>query len=307
MTHVIAGIFYGDAEFNGHDAYRLEFALIAFNLIAVAAAFGLYLFTEFEIKFKYVAFRKMSRVVDKVVRSLQEAFLSDHVAFFDALKEAKKAVLPLGVGVNISHEAHGPGIVIEVNLDDSGKKVFTIEFENGELTYFDEEAAAKRIQARNDAHPNTPSDAVTWVEFEHAAMRCLQRGGGTLVVSATAIEALFLFLRFIDAEADLSSALAPHRNFVSIDTVTSHPPLPAVQQVPLLNEGLQIHSFVSPLVPMGVSDNHVLVDRDARRPQSRSSALALGFLFQALVFQRFACALLCADKQTNTDRQAYRP
>ena len=195
MFHCIASIYYADSSFDGQDAENLEISLIVANLGVVAIAVGLYIMSLLEDKFKTAAVTGLAGGVANLIVSLQLEMRGQAQSLLRTLDEATRAIPPLAKGCRVSHPTNGLGVLTAVVLDDARGKPYHVLFDSGERRHYSIESASKKLQAFKD-RGDAPEDAVLLDEFQQGVQRCLQSHH----ISPAALEALFLMLKFLDAE-----------------------------------------------------------------------------------------------------------
>jgi hypothetical protein len=204
MFHCIASIYYADSSFTSYYlsadssfdwAEYLELSLIVTNLGVVAIAAGLYIMSLLEDKFKAAAVTGLAGGVANLIVSLQLEMRGQAQSLLRTLDEATRAIPPLAKGCRVSHPTNGLGVVIAVVLDDARGKPHHVMFDSGERRHYSAESASKKLQAFKD-RGDAPEDAVLLDEFQQGVQRCLQSHH----ISPAALEALFLMLKFLDAE-----------------------------------------------------------------------------------------------------------
>ena len=204
MFHCIASIYYADSSFILYHlsadsrfdwAEYLEVSLIVANLGVVAIAVGLYVMSLLEDKFKAAAVTGLAGGVANLIVSLQLELRGQAQSLLRTLDEATRAIPPLAKGCRVSHPTNGLGVVTAVVRDDARGTPYHVRFDSGETHHYSVELASKQLQAHKE-RGDVPEDAVLLDEFQQGAQQCLQSHH----VSPAALEALFLMLKFLDAE-----------------------------------------------------------------------------------------------------------
>jgi hypothetical protein len=204
MFHCIASIYYADSSFISYYlsadsrfdwAEYLEISLIVANLGVVAIAAGLYVMSLLEDKFKAAAVTGLAGGVANLIVSLQLEMRGQAPSLLRTLDEATRAIPPLAKGCRVSHPTNGLGVLTAVVQDDARGKPYHVLFDSGETHHYSVESASKELQAHKD-RGDVPEDAVLLDEFQHGVQEFLQSHH----ISPAALEALFLVLKFLDAE-----------------------------------------------------------------------------------------------------------
>jgi hypothetical protein len=287
MFHCIASIYYADSSFDGRHAVYLEISLIVVNLGVVAIAVGLYIMSLLEDKFKTAAVTGLAGGVANLIVSLQLEMRGQAQSLLRTLDEATRATPPLAKGCRVSHPTNGLGVVTAVVLDNARGKLFVL-FDSGEPHHYSVESASKTLQAYKD-RGDAPEDAVLLDEFQQGVQQCLQRHH----ISPAALEALFLMLKFLDAEEN--AEVYTTQTWVSMRVVSisatsaglcvriSHAPRLQVREflgehpssktrslVGTISQSAmgRLHSRLSRLSPVGAAalQNAVIVQEIASRP-----------------------------------------
>jgi hypothetical protein len=186
LFHCVASLYFANSSFDELEALHLERSLIAANLGVVATAFGLFIMSLLEDKFKTAAISGLAGGVASLIVSLQLKMRGCAQPLLRALEEATRGIPPLTDGCRVSHGKHGLGVLIAVILDDVRGKPCHVLFDSGENRHYSLESAAEKLQAYKD-RGNAPEDAVLLDEFQQGVHQCLQSD----IISPAALEALF--------------------------------------------------------------------------------------------------------------------
>jgi hypothetical protein len=223
MAHCVAAVYYTDSSFVGEYADGLELSLVVANIGAVLIGVVVYLVTMAEDKFQKSTVAALASAIAKLIVTLQLEMRPQAQSLVDALEQAAIRVPPLDAGCRVTHPVHGRGVIAAFVPDDVREKPYHVTFDSGETHHYSVESARKKLLAYKE-RGDAPADTALLDEFQHGVQHCLQG----CHISPAALEALFLTLKFLDAEQNLEAYTTRAWVSMSLVPVSSHVPLPSV-------------------------------------------------------------------------------